>query len=159
MISDDHHEVEKEGIIATHSNSFAILSNQRISDLASKMGIHTHSISFEKINMLKDLENARIDMVNKSKGAVDQNKCLEEENLPLEDQNILDWQSDSSDEEQLIVIDSIRKNKSGRKGKKKNSSNNKKHPLDVSGKLKGDKSKVSPRFNLRDRNTIKKVIK
>lgn len=101
--------------------------------------------------MLKDLENARIDMVNKSEGAVDQSKCLEEENLPLEDQNILDWQ--------LIVIDSIRKNKSGRKGKKKNSSNNKKHPLDVSGKLKGDKSKVSPRFNLRDRNTIKKVIK
>ena len=109
--------------------------------------------------MLKDLENARIDMVNKSEGAVDQSKCLEEENLPLEDQNILEWQSDSSEEEQLTVIDSIRKNKSGRKGKKKKSSNNKKHPLDVSGKLKGDKSKVSPRFNLRVRNTIKKVVK
>jgi len=99
VLSDDHHDVEKECIIATHSNSFAVLSNQRISDLASKMGIHTHSISSEKNNMLKDLENARIGMVNKSKGSVDQSKCLEEENLPLKDQNILEWQSDSSDEE------------------------------------------------------------
>jgi hypothetical protein len=82
VLSDDHHEVEKEGTIATHSNSFAVLSNQHISDLASKMGIHTHSISLEKINMLKDLENARMDMVNKSEGSVDQSKCLEEEIFP-----------------------------------------------------------------------------
>jgi hypothetical protein len=80
-------------------------------------------------------------------------------NLPLKDQNILEWQSKSSDEEHLTVIDSVRKNKSGKKGKKKKSSTNKKHPLDISGKLKGDKSKVSRRLNLKDRNTIKKVVK
>jgi hypothetical protein len=52
----------------------------------------------------------------------------------------------------------VRKSISSKKGKKK-SRVVKKHPLDVSIGSEGDKSKVSTRFNLRDRNTIKKVVK
>jgi len=136
-------EMEVEGILSIHQNSFAVLSNHHISDLATKMGIQSESISFEKNDILKDLENARMKLIEHSNGPIDQKSNLEEENLPLEDQNILEWGSEDSEEEPLVLISSVRKSRSSKKGKK-NSRTNKKHPLDVSVVSKGDKSKVSP---------------
>jgi hypothetical protein len=114
-------------------------------------------MSFEKIDLLKDLENARMKLVEHSSAPENQVINLEESNLPLEDQNTLDWGSDESEEEPLVLIASVRKSRSSKKGKKKVRAS-KKHPADVSVGTKGDKSKVSPRFNLRDRNTIKKIF-
>jgi hypothetical protein len=81
--------MEPEGTLTVHQNSFAVLSNPQIIDLATKMGIHSESKSLEKINLLKDLENARMRLNEQS--SADQNINLEEVNLPLEEQNILEW--------------------------------------------------------------------
>jgi hypothetical protein len=148
--------MEDEGTLAIHQNSFAVLSNTHIIDLAVKMRVQFESMSFEKIDLLKDLKNARMKLNEHSNAPVDQVINLEENNLPLEDQNILEWGSEESEEEPLVLIASVRKSRSSKKGKKKTRVT-KKHPIDVSVDSKGDKSKVSPRFNLRDRNTIKKV--
>jgi hypothetical protein len=149
--------MEDEGTLIIHQNSFAVLSNSHIIDLATKMGVQSESMSFEKIDLLKDLENARMKLVEHSSAPENQVINLEESNLPLEDQNTLDWGSDESEEEPLVLIASVRKSRSSKKGKKKVRAS-KKHPADVSVGTKGDKSKVSPRFNLRDRNTIKKIF-
>ena len=58
----------------------------------------------------------------------------------------------------MIVINSVRKSRSSKKYKRKTRAI-RNPPLEESVNSKGGKSKVSPRFNLRDRNTIKKVIK
>lgn len=52
--------LENEGIILENQNSFAVLNNIHIASLASKMGVHADSLSFERIDVLKDLENARM---------------------------------------------------------------------------------------------------
>lgn len=54
---------------------------------------------------------------------------------------------------------SARKSKSSKKKYKKKSRVNKNQPSVGSDASVGDVSKVSPRFNPRDRKTIKKVIK
>jgi hypothetical protein len=76
----------------------------------------------------------------------------------LEDENILEWGTDESEEEPLKLTASIRKSRSSKKYKRK-TKNCKNQPLDGSAKKKRVESMASPRFNLRDRRTIKKVIK
>lgn len=83
---------------------------------------------------------------------------LEEEILPLEDQNVLDWGTKDSKEDSCVVIPSSRKNRSSKKCKRKGR-RNKDHPAVGPSKYVGDEPKVSPRFNLWDRTTIKKVYK
>jgi hypothetical protein len=83
---------------------------------------------------------------------------LEEEILPLEDQNVLDWRTEDSEEDPCVVIPSARKSRSSKKCKRKGR-RNKGHPAVDPSKYVGDEPKVSPRFNLRDRATIKKVCK
>jgi hypothetical protein len=91
--------MEDEGTLIIHQNSFAVLSNSHIIDLAAKMGVQSESMSFEKIDLLKDLENARMKLNEHSSAPENQVINLEEINLPLEDQNILEWGSDESEEE------------------------------------------------------------
>jgi hypothetical protein len=112
--------MEDEGTLIIHQNSFAVLSNSHIIDLATKMGVQSESMSFEKIDLLKDLENARMKLNEHSSAPVNQVINLEEINLPLEDQNILEWGSDESEEEPLVLIASVRKRRSSKKGKKEN---------------------------------------
>jgi hypothetical protein len=60
-----------EGTLAIHQNSFAVLSNTHIIDLATKMGVQSESMSFEKNDLLKDLENARMKLNEHSNVPVD----------------------------------------------------------------------------------------
>lgn len=60
-----------------------------------------------------------------------------------------------SEEEPMIVIKSVRKSRSLKKYKRKTKAI-RNPPLEDSVNSEGGKSKVSSRFNLRDRNTIKK---
>jgi hypothetical protein len=46
-------DMEPEGTLTVHQNSFAVLSNPQIIDLATKIGVHSESVSFEKIDLLK----------------------------------------------------------------------------------------------------------
>jgi hypothetical protein len=123
------------------------------------MGIDSDSISFEKIDLLKDLENARMKLNEQSSVIVDQGVNLEEEMLPLSDHNVLDWESEDSEEEPLILVNSVRKSRSSKKKAKRKTKGLRNPPFEDPVNSDGGKSKVSPRFNLRDRKTIKKVFK
>jgi len=149
---------QSEGITSENQNSFAVLSNVHIAYLASKMGIHFDSLSFEKIDILKDLENARMKLNKHNSIVTELVMNMEDENLPLNEQNVLEWGTDDSEEEPYVLTASIRKSKPSKKYKRKTRAS-KNQPVDGSMHSKGGESKVSPRFNLRDRNTIKKVIK
>jgi hypothetical protein len=151
-------DLETEGNSSLQQNSFAVISNPHIISLASMMGISSDSIFFEKIDLLKDLENARMKLNDHATVVVEQPVNLEGDTLPLNDHNVLDWGYEESEEEPMIVINSIRKSRSSKKYKRKTRAI-RNPPLEESVNSKGGKSKVSPRFNLRDRNTIKKVIK
>jgi hypothetical protein len=50
--------------------------------------------------------------------SADQSINLEEVNLPLEEQNILEWWSEESDEEPIVLIPSVRKSRSSKKRQK-----------------------------------------
>jgi hypothetical protein len=151
-------ELGMEGNSSLQRNSFAVLANPQIVSLANKMGIDSDSISFEKIDLLKDLENARMKLNEQSTVTVDQADNLEDEMLPLNDHNVLDWGSEDS-EEPIIVVNSVRKSRSSKNKSKRKARVIKNPPFEDSVNPEGGKSKVSPRFNLRDRKTIKKVYK
>lgn len=91
--------LEHEGIIPENQNSFAVLTNIHIASLASKMGIHSDSLSFDKIDVLRNLENARMKLNNNTSGTNESVSNLEDEDLPSEEHNILDWGTDDSEEE------------------------------------------------------------
>jgi hypothetical protein len=93
-----HQNMEIEGTSSSSDkNSFAVLSNIHIIDIATKMGVQSESLSFEKIDLLKDLENARMKLNEHDNVLVDQSNSLEEVILPLEDQNVLDWGTEESE--------------------------------------------------------------
>jgi hypothetical protein len=153
-----HQNMEIEGTSSSsNKNSFAVLSNIHIIHIATKMGVQSESLSFEKLDLLKDLENARMKLNEHDNILVDQSNSLEVVILPLEDQNVLDWGTEESEGEPCVLVSSVRKSRSSKKIKKSRAV--RKQPVDASICSEGDKSKVSPRFNLRNRNTIKKVYK
>jgi type III secretory pathway component EscV len=138
-------EMGMEGNFSLQQNSFAVLANSQIVSLANQMGIDSDSISFEKIDLLKDLENARMKLNEQSSVTVDK--------------VVLDWGSEDSEEEPLILVNSVRKSRSSKKKAKRKTRVLRNPPFEDSVNSDGGKSKVSPRFNLRDRKTIKKVYK
>ena len=148
--------LEDKGICSSDQNSFAVLNNTSIVSLAINMGMHSESLTFEKIDLLKDLENARMKL-NEHSNATSEH--IDNENLPLEDQPLLEWGSDESKEEPCFVTVSARKSRSSKKKYKRKARVSKSQPLAGLDNSVGVESKVSPRFNLRDRKTIKKVVK
>ena len=151
--------LEDKGNCSSDQNSFAVLSNTSIVSLAINMGMHSESLTFEKIDLLKDLENARMKLNEHSNATSRHIDNLEDENLPLEDQPLLEWGFDESEEEPCFVTVSARKSRSSKKKYKRKARVSKSQPLASLDNSVGVESKVSPRFNLRDRKTIKKVIK
>jgi len=151
--------LEDKGNCSSDQNSFAVLSNTSIVSLAINMGMHSESLTFEKIDLLKDLENARMKLNEHSNATSRHIDNLEDENLPLEDQPLLEWGFDESEEEPCFVTVSARKSRSSKKKYKRKARVSKSQPLAGLDNSVGVESKVSPRFNLRDRKTIKKVIK
>ncbi|CAD6335511.1 unnamed protein product [Miscanthus lutarioriparius] len=73
----------------------------------------------QKIDVLKDLENARMKLNEHSSNSVVQDIGMEDEVLPLEDQNVLEWGSEESEDEPCVVIASTRKSRSSKKYKRK----------------------------------------
>jgi hypothetical protein len=97
---------QKKNLEGNHlklKNSFAVLSNNELIVRAGKMGVETSRIDMEKIELIKDLENARANMENIME---DTHESSEIENmipLPLEEMKYIEWKSDSSDEEGFRV--------------------------------------------------------
>lgn len=152
-------DLEERGNCSSNQNSFAVLNNTNIVSLANMMGIHSESLSFEKIDLLKDLENARMKLNEHSNVVSEQTDNMEGDNLPLEDQSLLEWGSNESEDEPCFVVVSAKKSRSSKKKNKRKARASKKQPLAGLDNSVGVESKVSPRFNLRDRKTIKKVIR
>ena len=132
-------------------------------DIARKMGINQDELSFDNIDMLSDLEVARAALNNPVVTVnIESNETLEEI-PPCSENNIKGWQTEESESEVCLIASSIKKKRKGKTSKKKNnlqhSGGKENQPVDGISTSTRDKSMVSPRFNLRDRNTIKRVIK
>lgn len=79
------------------------------------MGVHSDSLSFEKIDVLRDLENAMMKLNDQNIITNESMDNLEDLNLPLEEQNVLDWGTDDSEVEPFVPTTSSRKRRSSKK--------------------------------------------
>lgn len=79
---------------------FAVLDNQH-------RGFTLILSPMKKIDVLKDLENARMKLSEHTIVESTQGDAMEEGNLPLENQNILEWASDESEEEPCDIVASM----------------------------------------------------
>jgi len=101
-----------EGNSLSSKNSFAVLDNNDIIIKAGKLGIDSHNLSYEKIDMLRELEKARAGLLEKKKESVE---ILEADNmtsLPSEEMRFLEWQSENSEGDGFQLV-------SNRKAKRK----------------------------------------
>lgn len=100
-----------EGTNLSNANSFAVLENHEIANLANNMGIVINENGFDKIDFMKDLEIARHNLDNKIKNAkgIEEPENAEDVN---DDQTLfLEWTNADSDEEKFILVQSKRKKK------------------------------------------------
>jgi hypothetical protein len=95
-----------EGNHTNFRNSFAVLNNSDLADRAGKMGVNTDNVVLEKFDILRELEHARNNLVEKL-NHVEGAQTLENlDNLPLEEMKFIEWKSDSSEEEDFQVVKS-----------------------------------------------------
>jgi hypothetical protein len=132
-------------------------------NIAVKMGIDQAGLSFDNINILKDLEVARA-VLNNPMSTVTLDTNVELEEIPPLSEKITEgWQTEESEAEVCPVASSLKKKKKTKTIIRKSNLQQKRgkevQPGNGSSTSDGDKSMVSPRFNLRDRQKIKKVIK
>jgi hypothetical protein len=76
-------------------------------------------MTFEKIDVLKDLENARMQLNNHSNALEETSIVLEDDNPPLDEHNVLDWGSEDSEVEPMLVVKSVKKSRSAKKRQEK----------------------------------------
>jgi hypothetical protein len=152
-----------EGNMSITKNSFAVLDSSKLIDIAGNMGIDRGVLSFDNIDMLRDLEIARAALNNPVIPMNMESSENLEENSPFSENNIGGWQTDESESEVCPIASSIKKKRKGKYNKKTNNAQQSRgkenQPVDGVSTSTRDKSMVSPRFNLRDRKTIKKVYK
>lgn len=122
--------------------------------IASKMGVYPSSISFEKIDILRDLETARAKLNEQTINEFENKVEIEEDAEPnLENQIHIGWLTAESEETCLIPV-------SSNKNIKKRSTKKSKVKLRVTGdqpivgilNSEGDESKVHPRFKIHQKS-------
>jgi hypothetical protein len=102
-----------EGTSLIDQNSFAILGNNIIVDLAHEMGVNVNGLQFDTVNLMKDLKIAR--------HALDKEKCA----LQLDPSGpcvaevvdkgvvpLLQWLDNDSEPESFTLVQSKKKKKS-----------------------------------------------
>jgi hypothetical protein len=114
-INDEEKSAEKaeiskdEGNNLLSKNSFAVLASENLINIAVKMGIDQAGLSFDSINILKDLEAARAALNNPmSTVTLDTNVELEEI-PPLSEEITESWQTEESEAEVCPVASSLKK--------------------------------------------------
>jgi hypothetical protein len=141
-----------EGNHTNFRNSFAVLNNSVLAGRAGKMGVNTDNVDLEKFDILRELEHARNNLVEKL-NHVEGSQTLESlENLPLEEMKFIEWKSDSSEEEDFQVVKSRISKKKERKLKnqsKKSPKGTDGHPYDGSSTFEGRVFRASSKYNLR----------
>ena len=88
-----------EGNSLSSNNSFAVLENIDITIKAVKLGIDSQSLTYERIDMLKELEKARAGLIEKKDVNNDSINSLGMTSLPSEEMKLLEWYSENSDED------------------------------------------------------------
>ena len=102
-----------EGITINSSNSFSILGHDDIIDKGIHMGVNLGSCDYESIDMLKDLENARLALHEKMKATVTSDSNTDKgmnlsQNEHEDDINLLDWMEEGKSEEEDFVLVTLR---------------------------------------------------
>lgn len=93
----------------SNMNSFTVLSNSDLVSRAGNMGVDTNPNIMAQFDVIKSLEEARANLVEKQNN---NNETLVDDDtnmLSFEGQHLLEWRSDISDDEGFIPISSRRK--------------------------------------------------
>jgi hypothetical protein len=86
-------------------NSFDVLDNEVIVELAYSMGVHVSNLHFETFDLMKDIELARhaIDKVQKIP-APDPNGLIERPELINNEISLLQWLEEDSESEHFRLV-------------------------------------------------------
>jgi len=94
-----------EGTKLNSKNSFSVLSNLDLMLRSNKMGVDTKELALEQFDIIKDLEHVRMCLENKDRNDEAVTEVNLEENLPLGEIKLLDWESDCSDQEGFTLVE------------------------------------------------------
>jgi hypothetical protein len=106
-----------EGKHLNLKNSFAVLNNNELMARSRKMGVKVGVDDLTKFDILKDLESARSNLMDKNSNEMVVGGHETEEIISLEEMKYLEWKSDVSEEENFQIVSS-RKTKKQEKNKK-----------------------------------------
>jgi len=95
-----------EGNSFSSQNSLAVLDNNDIIIKAGKLGIDSQNLSYEKIDLLRELEKARAGLKEKQTTSEVIVECVENTSLPSEELKFLEWHSEKSDDEGFQLVSS-----------------------------------------------------
>ena len=147
-----------EGNSLSSNNSFAVLENIDITIKAGKLGIDSQSLTYERIDMLKELEKARAGLIEKKDVNNDSINSLGMTSLPSEEMKLLEWYSENSDEDGFQLVSS-RKSRKKKKSllprPKKKAGSVFPPPTEGETTLAEGKSKTSSGYNLREKRVPK----
>jgi hypothetical protein len=142
-----------EGNNTNFRNSFAVLNNSELADRAGKMGVNTVNVVLEKFDILRELEHARNNLVEKINHAEGAQTLENFDNLPLEEMKFIEWKSDSSEEEEDFQVVKSRISKKKERKLKNQSKKVPKELMDilmmVHPPLRGGVFRANSKYNLR----------
>jgi hypothetical protein len=110
-------------------NSFAVLNNNELMSRSRKMGVNVGVDDLEKFDILKDLESARSNLMDRnSSEEMVVGGHENDENISLGEMKYLEWKSDVSDEQNFQIVSSMKTKKQEKNTKEKREFRRKKWP-------------------------------
>jgi hypothetical protein len=139
-----------EGNHLNLKKSFAVLNNNELMVRSRKMGVKVGVDDLAKFDILKDLESARSNLMDRNSNEMVVGGHETDESFSLEEIKYLDWKSDVSEEENFQIASSRKSKKTREKQEKKEASGGKSgHPLDESTSPVRGVPRSRSRYNLR----------
>jgi hypothetical protein len=140
-----------EGKGLNTKNSFAILDDSILLNKAMIMGINFNTLTMDNIDILRDLELARFNLLARNEESTNDsiNITQSAKILPFEEAKFIEWHSDDSDNEEFTEVISSRMKKKLAQMKRKKSvaipRDSPPHPLDGEGHPEGYVPKICSR--------------
>jgi len=146
-----------EGTKLNSKNSFSVLSNLDLMLRSNKMGVDTKELALEQFDIIKDLEHVRMCLENKDRNDEAVTEVNLEENLPLGEIKLLDWESDCSDQEGFTLVENKKSKSKIGKRKVTKARNGKTNPPDGDLHPEEGIAMTSSGYNLRQGVARKKT--
>ena len=146
-----------EGTKLNSKNSFSVLSNLDLMLRSNKMGVDTKELALEQFDIIKDLEYVRMCLENKDRNDEAVTEVNLEENLPLGEIKLLDWESDCSDQEGFTLVENKKSKRKIGKRKVTKARNGKTNPPDGDLHPEEGIAMTSSGYNLRQGVARKKT--